>query len=278
MTPEATVERSGLKFRNPESTLTPYTPSKSASEVPRPFATSTGSPRRGATVQEDDEEDEFFDWPGTDEEELSKVASQLSHRTMPPPETPRKAAKTETFSTPGKRGYNEMASIGTSGAANSASSSTTVLQDDDIFTTPATKNPSRAPNLFTNAQLPSPAETPTHQSISDFSPGSNEDSDLTTEILNCLTSHQISPMTSELKDRIRAIGNRYSRHTRGVTRGRDVSRAQIVRNNETIAQLRGDIAALQADRETNKTVIRLLTRELESEKERVGSEGKGVFR
>lgn len=257
------MERSGLQFKNRESTLTPYTPSKSAGGVPRSFGTRTGSPTRGATVKEDgeQEEEEFFDWPGTDEEELSKVASQLTHRAMPPPETPRKAAKTETFFTPGKRDYNEMVSIGTTDAANSASSSTTLLQDDDIFTSPATTNPSRAPNLFTNAQLPSPAETPTHRSISDFSPGSNEDSDLTIEILNCLAGQQISPMTSELKDRIRAIGNRHSRHTRGVTRGRDVSRAQIVRNNETIAQLRGDIAALQADRETNKAVIRLLTKE-----------------
>lgn len=270
MNPETAVERSGLRFRNPEETLTPYTPSKSSGGVPRSFVTSTGSPTRGATVQEDDEEDEFFDWPGTDEEELSKAASQLSHHAMPPPETPRKTAKTETFSTPGKRSYNEMASIGTTGAAHPASSSTTLLQDDDIFTTPATTTTSRAPNLFTNAQLPSPAETPTHQRVSDFSPGSNEDSDLTTEILNCLTSQQFSPMTSELTDRIRTIGNRHSRHTRGVTRGRDVSRAQIVRNNETIAQLRGDIAALQADRETNKAVIRLLTRELESEKQKGG--------
>lgn len=275
MTPETTVERSGPSSRNPETTRTPYTPTKGSGAAPRSFAPSPGSPTRGAAALEDDDDEEFFECTLSDDEELSKTSAHVSNRAMPPPETPRKAAKTDMFSTPGKRSYDEMTRDRATAAIHSTvSSPATLLQGDDVFTSASTTN---TPNLFTKAHHapPSPADTPTHLRFHDPSPdggssSNNQDSDLTNEILNCLTSHQVSAMTAELQDGIRAIGNRHSLHTRGVTRGRDISRAAIAKKDETIARLQGDIASLQAEREMNIAVLGLMRRELDSAKEKGG--------
>lgn len=270
ITPEATGERSGPRFRNPETTTTPYTPTKSSGARGGAAAT---------TAPEDDEEEEFFECSVSDEE-LSKTASKFTNRAMPPPETPRKAAKTNMFPTPGKRSYDEMHN-GTTPATQPPSSPNTFVQDpvtslpddDDVFTTPSTTAP-RPPNLFTNSHPPSPGNTSTLARPHDSSPGNSNNSidpDLAAEILQCLTSHHVAPLKPALKDEIHAIGTRHSLHTRGVTKGRDISRAQIARNNETIAKLQADIAQLQAERETTKAVTRHLRRELgelEAEKEK----------
>lgn len=267
MTPETTVKRSGSRFRVPETAVTPSTPSKSSGQaMPRTFPPSARSPTESAaTAQEDDDEDdeEYFDsdWPASHDAQLSKTATQVSNRAMPPPpETPRKTAKTDSFPTPGKRSYDEMSRSGTSSATTS--SPATLRQDDDVFTTPST---TKTPNLFTSTIPTSPG----YPLLPPSSPP--HDSDLTAEILQCLATHHITPLSADLTAAIRAIGTRHSLHTRGVTKGRDISRAQIARNNEKIAKLQADIAALQADRETTKAVTRHLRRELgelEAEKEK----------
>lgn len=261
MTPETTVERSSRKFQNPETTLTPYTPSKSSGIAVRSSAPTLAQKNA-------DNEENFSDWAASDEEEAFQTMSHVCNRTMPPPETPRKAVKTDMGSTPGKRGYDEMAHNRTAPAKQPFPA--TPLKDDDVFTTASTATTPRAPNLFTNAQLPSPADTPAPLRFHDVSPGSNQDSDLATEILDSLASHHISPIRPELREGIRAIGNRHSLQMHGVTKGRDVSRAAIAGKDETIAKLQGDIAALQSERDTYKFVIGVLKRELESEKEKGG--------
>lgn len=263
MTPENSDQRSGPNFRHPETT--PYTPSKSTGHhVPL----SARSPNGGAAAQNDDDDpnEEFYDVNSGDEEEFfqSGPPPRASNRAMPPPETPRKAAKTSSFPTPGKRTHDEMARDEPNVTTQPSSSPATLLPDGDVFTTPSAATAPRAPNLFStgNGNVPSLTDTSATQRFHDpLSPGSGQDSDIATEQLNFLTIHNASP---EVKDRIRAIANRHSRHTLAVTRGRDVSRTQIAHHKETIVKLQGDIAALQAERATNKAVIGLLTRELET--------------
>ena len=93
-----------LRMRSPE-TITPYTLSK-----PSTFnrfaarATPTVRATSNTIAEQDDSPEEFYDWPQSDEEEMSKAADQASSQSqnaMLPPETPRKAIKTESFSSPG---------------------------------------------------------------------------------------------------------------------------------------------------------------------------------
>ncbi|MCJ1469629.1 hypothetical protein MMC07_008264 [Pseudocyphellaria aurata] len=293
MTPEDSHEKSAPSFRIPQTTTTPYTPSKSTGQY---VPLRAGSPDGAAAAQDDDNDpnEQYFDAdPGAEEEFFQSAVPRASIRAMPPPETPRKAAKNGTFPTPGKRNYDEMAhdekardepTVATQLASSPAtllqdgdvfttqpaSSAATFLQDGDVFTTPSAATAPRAPNLFSSGSgdPPSVTDTGVTQRFHDpLTPGSGQDSALATELLSFLTMDNAS---REVKDRIRAVANRHSRHTYGVTLGRERSRAQILQEKKTIAKLEGDIAALQAERDTNRAVIGLLTRELETAKDKGG--------
>lgn len=264
LTPQSSV-KSRKHSKNPE-TQTPSTPSKTSS-ARRSFTQSIlsiGSPLQPALEDEEDDE-EFYDWPSSDDEELSKAVSQIPIASMAPPETPRKALKPSVFSTPGKRNHDEMAhNPSHPNTSWTTPASTKTLQSDDVFSTPTTIP--RPANLFTPTHLPpSPGETPTtlrstpiHHPI--------VDSDIAADILQLLHNAHVT-VPADLVDGIRAIGHRHSMHVRGVFKGRDISRALVARKNEVIAELQGSIAALRAEKETYRDVVRYLRQELEEERE-----------
>lgn len=204
-------------------TITPYTPSKA------PASTQTTSTQG-----------EVFDWPNSDDDELFKVADRAS---MAPPETPRKAIKMDISASPSKRRHDEMES----GLATPAS--------DDVFTTPATGLHGK--NLF-SAGLISPAETPTPSRFKEIALGG--DSELATEVLAALSSMAID---AETRDAIKTVCNKHALRTQGIAKGRDVSRLAIKSKDVKIAELQARIAALEAERETNRAVIRHLRRDME---------------
>ena len=68
------------------------------------------------------------------------------------------------------------------------------------------------------------------------------------------------PLSPDLRDAIHSIGTKHTLYTRGVLKGRDVSRALIATNNERIAELQDVIAGLRAERELNRALIRHLRR------------------
>ncbi len=210
----------------------------------------------------DDEDDEFHDWSTSGDEELSKVAEGITSNAMPPPVTPRKAIKSDPFSTPGKRGYDEMSDD----RVNPWPTPSTGRKKDDIFTTPSTN--ARGLNLFARSGLLSPMDTPTPHRFKDVL---GQESGLTNEILEALHSHQIV-LSPEIQSTIKSIGNKHSLYTYGVIKGRDVSRSLLQKRNEKIAELESEIAVLQAERETNKAVIRHLRRVVEIENERKKTE------
>lgn len=220
---------------------------------------SSNSTIKATTAEEDDDEnEEFYDWPSCDDEELSKVAFNPPSNLMPPPpSTPRKAMKTDTFSTPGKRDNdNETNSLPLTKL--NFSTPNRAIEEDDVFTTP---NPatSRLHGLFSNySNLPSAPETPTPRRFRDI-PG--QDSDLATQILQLFERKKL-PLSSELKDEVRAIANRHSMYTRGVVSGREISRAVIKKKEEEIAELQGTIAGLEAEREAQYILIRQLRQKL----------------
>ena len=244
---------------SPEIT-TPYTPSKTSHNVPLSYK--RGDATQASTTQGSDSEDEFYDWPASDDEEMSKVADQASSgHSIPPPETPRKAVKIDMLSTPGKRTYNDM--VSESGVIERPPWPKPSMEatGDDVFTTPATGAPGRG--LFVATSLPSPAETPTPIRYKDISP--TQDSELASELLNVLQNHHVS-IPPEVQISVKNICNKHVLYTRGIMRGRDISRAMVKTKDERIAELQGEIEGLKAERETNRAVIRHLRRDMAARK------------
>ncbi|MCJ1227883.1 hypothetical protein MMC12_004542 [Toensbergia leucococca] len=245
--------------RHPSSVyLTPQTPYSRqrpiSPETPTPHTPSKPSSVQILSPPQQSTSEEPFDWPASDDEELSKVADRISNPPMPPPQTPRKVQKTNTLSTPGKRRFSAIdddsniptPSTPTTGAA------------PDIFTTPSTN--SQALNLFC---LPSPAETPTPNRFTNIPPmATGQDSDLATQIIRLLNStHQ--HLNASTTTAIKEICHKHALFTQGVIKGRDISRSLIKKKTETITELHEKIAVLQAQWETSRAVIRHLRREVE---------------
>ena len=225
--------------------------------MPRVLSTPTAQSTTHSTTQSstrDDSEEEFYDWPLTDDDELSKAADCASSQTsMPPPETPRKAIKTDMLSTPGKRTFEEM-NDGNSGAWPTPISA---RKSDDIFTTPATNG--KDLNLFLSPSTPQ--DTPTPVRYKDVHSMNGSDSSLTSEILSKLEEAKIS-LPPNVRDDINSICSKHSLYTYGVIKGRDVSRSLIAKKDAKIVELQASIEALQAERETSRAVIRNLRREV----------------
>ena len=230
-----------------------------------------------ATATTSDEE--FFDWPASDDEDLGRVAdealdqqSPTKPQMLPPkvPETPRKSQKTEMFSTPSsKRRFDDMdaAQSRELGAAQSNATiagyptpiSTDKKRDigEDIFTTPSTTlKPGM--RLFADA-TPTPsrfrdASTPTARAISNGSSNVPDPSILATEIFSALADHNVSPPVAAVES-VRSICNRHALHMHGITRGRDVSREMVKSKEDMIVDLRKEIDVLKSERQTNRAVI-----------------------
>lgn len=233
---------------------TPYTPSKSSGIASAQAR--INSPAADSSTQ-DDSEEEFYDWPITDDEELSKAVDHASsHVAMPPPETPRKAVRTDIVSTPGKRKFGEV------DAGDSAPWPTPVSakKEDDVFATPATNSKSK--NLFSTT---SPQDTPTPMRFKDVTPSKGSDSSFAAEVFGILQSAKIS-LPSSVREKVKEACDKQSLYTHGVIRGRDVSRSLIAKKDEKIVELQGSIEALQAERETSRAVIRHLRKEIGTQK------------
>lgn len=241
---------------------TPYTPSKPSRALNSSPICSSAT--QAITTQGTESEEEFYDWPASDDDELSKAADQVSSgHSMPPPETPRKVVKTDALATPGKRRYDEMASeSGEAAWAVWPTPPTGATGRGDIFTTPSTSRGEKG--LFASTGLPSPAETPTPIRYNDGITG--QDAELASEILIVLQTHNVH-LAKESQDAVKSICNRHALYTKGIMRGRDVSREKVKMKDERIAELQGEIEGLKAERETNRAVIRHL-RDMAARKEK----------
>jgi hypothetical protein len=257
----ATPQTSSIFRLGSPEVATPYTPSKISRGAPSSAVVDDAT--QATATQSSGSGEEFYDWPASDDDELSKVADQASSgQSMPPPETPRKALKTNMLSTPGKRRHDEMASE--DGAAEKAAWPTpsTGMRGEDIFTTPATGTIGKG--LFANGAVSTPADTPTPIRYRDLPP--TQDSELASEMLSALQNHHVS-LPSEVREVLKTICNKHVLHTRGIMKGRDVSRAMVKTKDEKLAELQGDIEGLKAERETNRAVIRHLRRDMAVRKE-----------
>ena len=191
------------------------------------------------------DDDEFFDWPLSGDEEVNNAVDQASQRDFSP-ETPRKSAKTNELASPGKRRISDLQSglpVTENGKAT------------DIFVTPVT---SRKGNLF-DKHASSITDTPSKIRYPDLS---RHDSDLASEILTSLHNALSAPLHAEARDDITEICNRYALQTKGILKGRDVSRAIVKKKEESIVELQQEIERLKLQRESDGAIIRTMRQEI----------------
>lgn len=256
---------SRFKSLDDEEIPTPYTPSKTMPSAPSSLRKVKNSHTQATSTTAGSSDEEFYDWPASDDEEMGKAADQLSSNQssveksgMAPPETPRKAAKIDLLSTPGKRRHSEFDDDAKLAWPTPATSH---REGGDIFATPST---SKTMNLFAD-HMPIPTETPTPSRYKDALP--NQDNDLASEILTAIQSNISIPIPTEARDSIKSICNRHVMHARGLMKGRDVSRAMVKQKDGKAAKLQAEIEALKSERETDRAVIRHLRREMALRKE-----------
>ena len=191
---------------------------------------------------------------------MLKVVDQASSlKGMPPLETPNKAPKRDALSTPGKRHFSEMRN------GSEYGNPTPSTAGDDVFVTSAAV--SACNGLFPSAHgMPSPADTPTPRRFTDLLQA-GQDSELTMKVFRVLKDSGVI-VNSDVKAELKGICDKYALSTRGITKGRDISRATVQAKNEEILELQETITALQAERETSRAVIRHLRRDMEMSKDR----------
>ncbi|KAL8647519.1 MAG: hypothetical protein Q9210_005509 [Variospora velana] len=241
------VTDTARRRRSPEPN-TPYTPSK----PPTAPQKSNDTQETSTTPAMSDEE--FYDWPASDDEDALRVADQASLMDgMPPPETPRKAARTNNLTTPGKRTFSQMEH----GAASPWPTSSDT--DGEVFVTPSTglnRN-----SLLPDQALSSPSDTPTPRRFEDMLQAS-QDSQLASEVLNILREAKVA-INPDVKAELKSVCDRHALSTRGILKGRDISRVMVNTKNAKVSELQETIGALRAERETDRAVIRHLRRDTE---------------
>jgi hypothetical protein len=254
----------------------PATPSTIRSQSHSPESQIQHTPSRssgGSKLQQDSlatavDEDDPFDFPLSNEDELIAATDfAVRQMSMPSPETPRKAQKTDALSTPGSKRRSSEMEAGFSAAGGDWRTPASV---DDVFTTPKISSQPLYPRL----QLPSPLKTPTPNRFKDSpQPYSHNAANvlkdqekpdqpdpttsLTTQILNLLSSHSIA-LPHHTNEALQDLLSRHELRTQGIIKGREISRLAIKAKDLKIAELQGRIDGLEAERETNRSVIQHL--------------------
>ncbi|KAI9676505.1 MAG: hypothetical protein M1817_000663 [Caeruleum heppii] len=198
----------------------------------------------------------------------------------PDPGTPtRKAPRTDMLTSPGKRRRAVTPpNVTNAGDSWPTPATDSTVQGGNIFTTPKTDSTRRVlfpvsagPNLKTDRpgptnepSLPSPEITPTPYRFKDIpspiTPSTKTSpSPLHQDILTTLHTHNIF-LPVPAAEEIKSLCDRHAAKTAGVVRGRDITRAQLVRKESQIVELRQRIMALEAEVETQRALSRGLDR------------------
>jgi hypothetical protein len=216
---------------------------------------------------DDDYDDELLPWPLTGDEEQELVAA--ADKTAPPPETPRKAAKTGIYATPATTVQKKR----TLPWLQESDEPTTVPRTPSMFSdrhTEYTDSPSKPPTkilpaIHEQAYGPTPtlrASTRESQTKSPSPPNRHRDalanpadssSLLTNEALATLAGTSIPP---SVLSNLRRILGKHDLKTQGLVKGRDVSRLALKAKEAKIVELQARIASLEAEKEVDRSAIR----------------------
>ena len=233
---------------------TPYTPSKSPARLERIDKAKASTNKDESQITADiSGNEEFYDWPLSAGEDVKKHLDQGSYGNAHAyPETPRKSIKTDPVASPGKRSYADDASPPRYNLPTPTSNRKGV---HDVFTTPPT---TKKGNLFTD-----PLETPSTVRYPEIS---SRDSDLANEILSTLKTALSGPLFAEAQAEIKAVCHKHTMQTKGIMRGRDISRDMVKKKEARITELQNELEELKRERATDRDVIRQLRRDFSAQR------------
>ena len=198
-------------------------------------------------------EDEFGDWPLSEEEDKKVV--QVAPRALPGayPETPRKATETIQLLTPASKRKREEGYLPTPATTN---------REDDVF---GSLSVNRLKGGMWDGNEPfgvgSPATTPTPGRYRDASVAGDSQSsvvndyDITEEVIDMLRYQHID---EETMSSLQTLLNKHALKISGIAKGRDITRLALKAKDSKIAQLQQKVNSLEAERELDKILIKQL--------------------
>lgn len=263
--PGSTVTAEGVRTGETVARRDRRSPSTTASPSPSP---NTGSKRKAVDMAFAEDDEDAFPWAltGQEEVELARAADRVSQ----PPETPRKALKTDAYATPATTGNRKLPWL------------------DYGITTPqsggrALERPISPPK---NAALPTPTSmlkaqdtTPTPVRFRDAlqdSPSTAAPS-VTDAVFSLLLNSTGTNIPANVKSQLRSILTKHDLLVQGIAKGRDASRAALKvkdariaelearvsgANEAKIVELQARIQALEADKEVDRCLIRKLRHDI----------------
>ncbi|GFG13435.1 hypothetical protein CNMCM6936_006569 [Aspergillus lentulus] len=219
--------------------LTPQTDTK-VQDVRGMSANRTPTPSKSGKARMMTEDTDEFSWDDSSgAEELTKLLEPPRQPDFGQDE-PRKAPRTETFTSPGKRELSDM--------ENEESESTTTLTPTSIF---SARTQTRLPPASAEVSM---TPTPGRYRNVLSTDARDDSSDLGLQALEILESHKVA-VPKEAQDELLALLNKHDLKTKGIIRGRDISRIALKKKDETIMKLNERIASLESQREMDRAII-----------------------
>ncbi|KAG4435457.1 hypothetical protein IFR05_009059 [Cadophora sp. M221] len=233
----------------------------------------------------EDDDDDFGDWSLSSgkERKLAQSVARAESATLSP-ETPRKASKTNQFSTPGsKRKFEETMLPTPSTGGRPLVGFSTGRRDEDVFTTPTTNPKGTTWDGLQPFGLRSPSGTPTPSRYRESADASNfpgpgpsqtiqNNYDITDEVLELLKEQNIDDDTTA---NLKHLLSKHAMKISGIVKGRDITRVALKAKETKIAELQQKISALEAQREMDKTVVRHFKSDMTESVERRRGRGRG---
>lgn len=201
----------------------------------------TPSKRKRGHDQSDDLDDSFG-WDDDLDEEVQQLLNRPLKQPNFSPETPRKAPRTATVTSPGKT------TLVDTEHDSPTKYSVSIQSTIEVTSTPSSQRsvPPASAEIST---------TPTPRRYTDVHPASSSDiSALAAETLALLDRHNVVLPTKTKNDLV-ALLDRHDLRTQGIIRGREVSRMALKKKEAQIRELNKRIEGLEAEREMERAVI-----------------------
>lgn len=263
MTPRTSMRQ--IKITEP---MTPVSNTKCMEKIPSPAGTTKS--KTISPAEPTDQNDDMFDWSSGADDELVEFANsfEASRDVDTNGPSPRKSIKIALDDSPSKKRHSDMPRNADPDSKITTESSNTWLLKSK--SDPVTASTSR--NL--PGRLLSPDATPAHQRQTPSLPEPRSEhlqhealqeelSPLALEALTILSP--IRPnIPPEIEYELVSLLNRHDLRTQGVLRGRDIARVALHTKEKKMAELRQRIASLEAEKDTNRTVMQHLKTDMAS--------------
>jgi len=213
------------------------------SSPPPPYSSPADArPSKAArfAAPDEDDDDEAFPWPlsGEEERQFDKAAQ---HAISPPP-----TSRGAPISTPGKRKYSDIDDYTGIGLP-------TPVTERRFDRLQSDSTPRRA--LFTST----PASTPTP---SRFRDAEQDTGDLVASVMDLLQEKHTF-LEKETRESLTSILKRHSLQTKGIVKGREISRLALIAKEAKISELQHRVVTLESELELKDGVIRHLKWQLD---------------